>query len=1040
MALSFEESINAMNENESVATDEQVDVQQTESSAVATDSSRDEWLALERYNHYDNYKSTYRFTLDIDKTVNVSKKKITITKESNARFFSFEMPRYSDGYDLTSFPTIQFYYVNAKGTSGRSVAVNVSCSTDAIRFGWLLDAAVTAVPGKLMFEVQVLGTTEEGKPYVWRSVPCDVLYVAESLSSDEEVVPDEDWTGAFLAKVGAKVEEANETVDDAKDLLQTAAATVADADKKIAEVYLAIDETKKELSDGVKSTVASTVGDALKGYYDASQVYSREEVDSAIAATGIDDKIWELRTAVAYLDDSIQRVSDNQKEIGCYHEAVDEFISMLNDDYVKSDDFEVVQNMASDSNTQIAELNRQVAQLASAVESIKKTIGTTYSIVEDESDKCVFTLYKNVDDIKTPMTKFVLGESRSTTLSSAIDESSDATNIEASRCSLESIEEALGEAADIRTCNVTDIDWILEDTEVLDRIYGVKSSVVTGTVYVPVITQSQMYLFGKAWPKLEIEYDTIIEQNPVTFVNWNGDVLDVQYVEKGKSAVDPTSKDKPAIETPVRESDAQYSYVFNGWDTEFDNITAPLLVKATYTETQRTYNVKYVSKGVVMQESTARYGEVVNYTGPIPTYTVEEGDGVYYLFDHWDKSGYVDGDKVINAVYSCCGKTSNWPTGKALQDMSPVEVYAITQSETDLSSVGIEVNDDIDIRLGYDVDYEDVSSMTFIDGRTLFTGTNYYVSETKLFDEDRDFVFAIEAELSENVNPQAVLVRCCGKKGFEINAYTGKLEWCGDVLDEPVFTNERSVTVLRHRKGQRGVTVYRSTESEPMIADVKSRVCIDDAATLTFGVGTYDNAGLSNYSKGVIYWSKLWYGDLGDVECRRIASHTHETLSMVVADLNTYAIAGRPTKRAAMTMLSANPIDISLQYDAVAKSRVEWKHTTLDEYLNGNLYDALPVQYKQIVKRVTVDGGEDRIFIPSASEMSNDISYKNNKTTTFPCMINGSSRVLHDDDGTPTCYWLRNSDDTLPYLVTENGKIEASMPSCKARVRVEFCF
>ena len=52
-----------------------------------------------------------------------------------------------------------------------------------------------------------------------------------------------------------------------------------------------------------------------------------------------------------------------------------------------------------------------------------------------------------------------------------------------------------------------------------------------------------------------------------------------------------------------------------------------------------------------LQESEGKYGSVVFYNRDIPVYTAEESAYKYYLFDRWDKSGYIDGDKTINAVY-----------------------------------------------------------------------------------------------------------------------------------------------------------------------------------------------------------------------------------------------------------------------------------------------------------------------------------------------------------------------------------------------------
>ena len=53
----------------------------------------------------------------------------------------------------------------------------------------------------------------------------------------------------------------------------------------------------------------------------------------------------------------------------------------------------------------------------------------------------------------------------------------------------------------------------------------------------------------------------------------------------------------------------------------------------------------------VIETHTADYDSYVAPPEEIPTYTAEESAYKYYLFKGWDKSGRVDGDKEIHAVY-----------------------------------------------------------------------------------------------------------------------------------------------------------------------------------------------------------------------------------------------------------------------------------------------------------------------------------------------------------------------------------------------------
>ena len=52
-----------------------------------------------------------------------------------------------------------------------------------------------------------------------------------------------------------------------------------------------------------------------------------------------------------------------------------------------------------------------------------------------------------------------------------------------------------------------------------------------------------------------------------------------------------------------------------------------------------------------MQETVGLYGDNIIYEGAIPTYTLEETAYKYYLFNRWDKSGFIYGDKTVTAIF-----------------------------------------------------------------------------------------------------------------------------------------------------------------------------------------------------------------------------------------------------------------------------------------------------------------------------------------------------------------------------------------------------
>ncbi len=109
------------------------------------------------------------------------------------------------------------------------------------------------------------------------------------------------------------------------------------------------------------------------------------------------------------------------------------------------------------------------------------------------------------------------------------------------------------------------------------------------------------------------------ERYTVTFLNADGTELGKRVVSAGETAVYDG-------EPPHLASTAQTEYLFDGWDTDLDNITRDTVATARYRQVARTYPVKYYSKGLLYEEKAIAYGEKV----PLPT---PEREG--YVFAGW---------------------------------------------------------------------------------------------------------------------------------------------------------------------------------------------------------------------------------------------------------------------------------------------------------------------------------------------------------------------------------------------------------------------
>lgn len=86
--------------------------------------------------------------------------------------------------------------------------------------------------------------------------------------------------------------------------------------------------------------------------------------------------------------------------------------------------------------------------------------------------------------------------------------------------------------------------------------------------------------------------------------------------------------------TPEKESTAQYSYAFSGWDPTPVAVTGEATYTAQFVPSVRSYTVKFLNgDGSVLQQDTLEYGELPECTST-PTKAAE--DHYYYEFTGWD--------------------------------------------------------------------------------------------------------------------------------------------------------------------------------------------------------------------------------------------------------------------------------------------------------------------------------------------------------------------------------------------------------------------
>ena len=629
-----------------------------------------------------------------------------------------------------------------------------------------------------------------------------------------------------------------------------------------------------------------------------------------------------------------------------------------------------------------------------------------------------------------------------------------------------------------------DSSYKIEDASVFDRLltvggfdssgYETDISVLTGYAHVATMKLLKLAEYRKAWNGLEFGYNTPIEQFVVTFVNHDGTVLDVQYVDEGDYAVDPTKRENNPIDTPIKDSSVSTDYTFTGWDNDLKGqVFTAMTVTAMYSESTRSYTIKYVSmNGDILQTSTGLYGENVPYTGNIPTYTSEENAYKYYLFNRWDKSGFIDGEKTVTAIFDSFKYSSGAFDGKELKDLSPVQIYALTKLtepiDKNLNDFGmsIETGDDYSFMMGYDIDYDDIESVEIISEKTSYNGSNYLDTGIKLFDEDKDFVLAIDYKMSSENSTGATLMQCfqsSGSNGFKLSYDSSpNLIW-GTSSVKTSAANDREMLVIRHKKGENKLHVYlsnlNSTSFDTKVIE-KDTITHSDGATLIFGASKQDSGRIVNYGIGDIYWCKLWYKDLGEDVCEKLVGWTHENISLEVSGFYRYALHDDYTKESMMSLLATNLLSRAKVWNTSGTSAGGWANSSLNSFLNSRFYEAIPSQIKSLMKKVSVAstiGNKSNeisssgcyVTIPAIFDLDKDFGapytsevYDPNGTINF--MVGNSSRKRAYADGDYASYWTRSPNvayEKYVYQIDASGAHYGYLtPSNSAGVLIEISF
>lgn len=631
----------------------------------------------------------------------------------------------------------------------------------------------------------------------------------------------------------------------------------------------------------------------------------------------------------------------------------------------------------------------------------------------------------------------------------------------------------VGEAIDTLTeVRLTGIDWILESTDMLNKILGKFKNHLAGKVHIAGgIRQRELDAYAEAWPDLVVTYNNIITQYPATFLNWDSTpILDkngepyVQYVDQGYTPYDPIAAGE--VDTPTRESTAEHNFTFDEWYGLETIAQAPMTVTAIYTSTVRTYTVRWLKlAGVTLETKTdVPYGSAVQYDGEWPTMTDNEDALIFNVFAGWDKStGFISGDTDVYAKWETANGLPS--AGTDMKDMNVAQIYGVVTSGN--NSGYFEDKDYVDIQLGTDYSYSNVTENVIINSDTVLDGSesNVVESDIKLCGSDSPaFTMAIDFEFGTNdiTSPvRPTLVSCfenANSKGLRLFYGTDgnpAVQW-GDQTMTVGYSTQRNIVVIRHGKGEESVHVYAfngsSAGANAYTTSIDYKMLTRTTQQFTdrpiiiggFRYDPEDGAEVGNLGglcNGTVHWVKIWNEDLGDADARNLAAWTHETVRFQYCGSGRYQVNPNTGRMTGASFICENLLANGYAFNSGQSNVGGWEASEIRDFCNSRVYDAFPTIWKSVIKNPyipanigndssTVVTSQDYIYLPSYVELTAITTDPYDDEGYAISWMTSVSTRIKKQNGIAKRYWTRSAMkgyDRYCVYISEDGSVNTNL-------------
>lgn len=164
------------------------------------------------------YDTDPHFKIDGDTRVitNVSDVKVALMQgDHNSERFTFEIPRYVDGHDMSLCNICQIHYLNV-GSSNRATNTGIYEVEDLqfdpkdeqnrVVLSWLISSNVTMYVGSLSFVIRFGCSTDGVVDYIWNTAVHSGITISSSICNSETVVQDytdilEQWRNELFSSI-----------------------------------------------------------------------------------------------------------------------------------------------------------------------------------------------------------------------------------------------------------------------------------------------------------------------------------------------------------------------------------------------------------------------------------------------------------------------------------------------------------------------------------------------------------------------------------------------------------------------------------------------------------------------------------------------------------------------------------------------------------------------------------------------------------------------------------------------------------------------